>query len=61
MKQAAQLFLISALSCAASGVAAADYPNRPIRFVTPFVAGGPSDMLARLLGQKLSESSPGRR
>lgn len=56
MKQAAQLFLISALSCAASGVAAADYPNRPIRFVTPFVAGGPSDMLARLLGQKLSES-----
>lgn len=56
MKQAAQLLLISVLSCAASGVAAADYPNRPIRFVTPFVAGGPSDMLARLLGQKLSES-----
>lgn len=56
MKQAAQLFLISVLSCAASGVAAADYPNRPIRFVTPFVAGGPSDTLARLLGQKLNES-----
>lgn len=56
MKQAAQLLLISVLSCAASGVAAADYPNRPIRFVTPFVAGGPSDTLARLLGQKLNES-----
>lgn len=60
MKHTAHLFLISILSCAAAGVAAADaaadYPNRPIRFIAPFVAGGPSDLLARLLGQKLSES-----
>ena len=60
MKLAARLFLIPALSCAASGViaadATADYPNRPIRFIAPFVAGGPSDMLSRLLGQKLSET-----
>jgi tripartite-type tricarboxylate transporter receptor subunit TctC len=60
MKHAAFLFLIPVLSCAASGVAAADaaagYPNRPIRFIAPFVAGGPSDMLSRLLGQKLTES-----
>ncbi len=59
MKHAAYLFLVSVLSCAASGVAAADavadYPNRPIRFIAPFVAGGPSDMLSRLLGQKLTE------
>lgn len=60
MKHAAHLFLIPALSFAASNVAAADaaadYPNRPIRFIAPFVAGGPSDMLSRLLGQKLTES-----
>ncbi len=60
MKHAARLFLVSVLLCAASGVAAADaaadYPNRPIRFITPFVAGGPSDTLSRLLGQKLAES-----
>jgi len=60
MKHAAYLFLIPVLSCAASGVAAADaaadYPNRPIRFIAPFVAGGPSDTLSRLLGQKLTES-----
>jgi len=60
MQYAAHLILISVLSCAASGVAAADaaagYPNRPIRFIAPFVAGGPSDTLSRLLGQKLTES-----
>jgi len=60
MKRAAQLFLISLLSCAASGAAAADaaadYPNKSIRFIAPFVAGGPSDTLSRLLAQKLTES-----
>ncbi len=60
MKHAAHLFLIPVLSCAAAGAAAADaaadYPNRPIRFIAPFVAGGPSDLLSRLLGQKLTES-----
>ena len=60
MKLAAHLFLVSVLSCAASSVAAADaaadYPGRPIRFIAPFVAGGPSDLLSRLLGQKLTES-----
>lgn len=60
MKLAAHLLLISLLSCAAPIVVAADaaagYPNRPIRFIAPFAAGGPSDILSRLLGQKLTES-----
>ena len=60
MKHAARLFLTAILSCAAAGVAAADaaadYPNRPIRFIVPFVPGGPSDVLSRLLGQKLTEA-----
>ena len=34
---------------------AATYPNRAIRIVVPFPAGGPSDVLARLIGQKMSE------
>ena len=37
-------------------VAAADYPSRPIRFVVPFTAGSASDLLARMVGPKLSEA-----
>jgi len=32
------------------------YPNKPIKIVVPFPAGGTSDVLARMLGQKMTES-----
>jgi len=32
------------------------YPSKPIRFIAPFPPGGSSDVLCRLLGQKLSEA-----
>ena len=38
-----------------AGDAAKDFPNRSIKIVVPFPAGGPSDVLARLIGQKMSE------
>ncbi len=36
--------------------AAANYPNKPIRIIVPFAAGGASDVLSRILGKKLTES-----
>ncbi len=33
---------------------AADYPDRPLRIVVPFTAGGSTDVLARLLGKQLT-------
>jgi tripartite-type tricarboxylate transporter receptor subunit TctC len=35
---------------------AAEYPSRPIRFIVPFPPGGPTDVVARIVGQKLTEA-----
>jgi tripartite-type tricarboxylate transporter receptor subunit TctC len=42
------------MACVAS-VCAQTYPVKPIRVIVPFPAGGTSDILARAVGQKLSE------
>src|SRR5215475_9839158 len=36
-------------------VAAQNYPTRPVRWIVGFAAGGANDILARLIGQRLSE------
>jgi tripartite-type tricarboxylate transporter receptor subunit TctC len=35
--------------------AAQDFPSRPIRRIVPFPAGGPNDIIARVVGQRMSE------
>jgi len=39
----------------ATAQTAANYPVKPVRFVVPFVAGGPTDIQGRMLGEKLSQ------
>lgn len=48
---------VLALACLASPMAEAQtFPQRPIRIIVPYGAGGSPDVLSRLFGQKLSES-----
>jgi tripartite-type tricarboxylate transporter receptor subunit TctC len=47
--------LAFSLAAAAFDVAAQTFPNKPVRFLIGFAAGGPTDFLARVIGQKLAE------
>jgi putative tricarboxylic transport membrane protein len=48
----ASLFAATALLCG-SMAQGADYPSKPITLIVPFSAGGPTDTVARLLGQAM--------
>jgi tripartite-type tricarboxylate transporter receptor subunit TctC len=58
IKGLAGLGLALLLGCAATAQAADDaasFPQRPIRIVVPFPAGGPTDILSRLIGERMSK------
>ena len=44
------------LALAALSSQAQDYPARPVKIIVPFAAGGPADIYARYIGQRLQES-----
>ena len=48
--------LISGLAIAQTDAASRSYPNRAVRIIVPFPAGGPTDVVARVVGQRLSET-----
>lgn len=48
--------LMLALQAPAWAQGAATYPNRPVRMIVPFPAGGPTDVLARVVAQRMSDT-----
>lgn len=50
------LFVALALTLACASVSSQSYPSRPIRLVVPYPPGGPLDIMARAIGQKLTEA-----
>jgi len=49
------LICLFSLAGGAAPTSAADYPNRPVRWLIGFAAGGPVDVVARIMAQWLSE------
>lgn len=49
-------WLIVLLALVAPPALSQSYPDKPVRFIVPYAPGGSSDILARLFGQRLSET-----
>lgn len=49
------LCALAAMFALATAAQGQEFPTKPVRLVVPFPAGGPTDLLARTIGQKLTE------
>src|SRR5713226_8050033 len=47
---------IAAISGCAGGAAAQSFPSRPVTMIVPFAAGGPTDAIARVVGERMGQS-----
>src|SRR5262249_41208345 len=50
--------LSTMLALAATSAFAQSYPTRPVTIIVPFAAGGPTDIIARIVGEYFSQSLP---
>jgi tripartite-type tricarboxylate transporter receptor subunit TctC len=46
---------IALLLLFSSAAVAEEFPSKPIRLIVPFPPGGPNDIIARVVGQRMSE------
>src|SRR5215475_1314713 len=51
---AAALLLATGIALVAAAQSAADFPSRPVKLLVPFAAGGPTDVVARILADLLT-------
>ena len=56
LKQVCSIAVTFSALALASGVLGQDYPNRPVRLLVPQSAGGSTDLVARVVGQRLGEA-----
>src|SRR5262245_64120120 len=54
-KAAAMIAALSLLAFASSSAGAQSWPNRPVTMVVTYAAGGTTDIVARIIGTRLSE------
>lgn len=50
------MLVLSIMVLAATGAPAQDWPTRPVTMVVPFAAGGPTDVLGRVMAERMSRS-----
>jgi tripartite-type tricarboxylate transporter receptor subunit TctC len=57
MRQCLALIIVAIVAALGAAPAfAQDYPTKPVKIIVPFAAGGPADVYARFLGQRLSDA-----
>src|SRR5215510_4687082 len=55
MRRFAAVYAIALLLSASAGTASAQtYPSKPIKIIVAFAPGGPADVMARLIGQRMT-------
>ncbi|MDB5518987.1 MAG: LacI family transcriptional regulator, partial [Tardiphaga sp.] len=55
MKIAARLLFGLSVLLSPVLASAQEFPDKPIKLIVPFPAGGPNDVIARVIGQRMSE------
>ena len=61
IKAVLRLICIGAVVLSSVAASAQEFPSKPIRLIVPFPPGGPNDLIARVVGQKMSRNSSSSR